>query len=429
MPSQNEDRSYEWFVGIDWATAGHQVCVLDATGAVRAERAVAHTAPALTDFVDALARLTGDGMAHVAVSIEVPRGAVVETLLERGAAVFTINPKQVDRFRDRFTVAGAKDDRRDALVLASALRTDPAAFRRVAADDPRIIQLREIVRADEDLADEFNRLGNRLREQVYRLAPTWLTLAPNAAEPWFWAVVERLVTRPSARHPSRAVLARVLRAHRIRRVTADEVYAAVTAPVPHTTPGTAEAARTHIQLLLPRLRLVHAQRRTCERALDALLAALGADPEPPSASAPPTAGPPSDVTIARSLPGIGRRVLATLLAEAAPILQHRNGDALRALAGLAPVTRQSGTRRTVGMRYACNRRLRDACYHWARTSTLFDPAAKAYYTTLRSRGHSHGRALRSVADRGLRILLAMLRSGTCFDPGHPAQGQPVAVPA
>src|SRR5204863_9464647 len=48
------------------------------------------------------------------------------------------NPKQLDRFRDRFTVAGAKDDRRDAHVLADSLRTDRHAFRRLSNDEPVI---------------------------------------------------------------------------------------------------------------------------------------------------------------------------------------------------------------------------------------------------------------------------------------------------
>ena len=51
-------------------------------------------------------------------------------------AVFAVNPKQLDRFRDRHTVAGAKDDRRDAWVLADSLRTDPAAFQPVHQEDP-----------------------------------------------------------------------------------------------------------------------------------------------------------------------------------------------------------------------------------------------------------------------------------------------------
>ena len=38
--------------------------------------------------------------------------------MERGFTVHSINPKQLDRFRDRISPAGAKDDRRDARVLA-----------------------------------------------------------------------------------------------------------------------------------------------------------------------------------------------------------------------------------------------------------------------------------------------------------------------
>jgi len=118
-----------------------------------------------------------------------------------------------------------------------------------------------------------------------------------------------------------------------------------------------------------------------------------------------------------------------LFAEAAAILRLRDYGALRALGGLAPITKQSGKRRYVQMRRACNGRLRDAFYHWARTSTLADPASKSYYHALRQRGHSHGRALRSVADRWLRILMAMLTAGTIYDPTRirPAAPAPLAL--
>ena len=72
------------------------------------------------------------------------------------------------------------------------------------------------------------------------------------------------------------------------------------------------------------------------------------------------------------------------------------------------------------MRFACNHRLRNACSHWARVSTRVstrvDDAAWQYYAALRARGHSHGRALRSVADRWLPILMAMLKTRTVYDP-------------
>ena len=67
------------------------------------------------------------------------------------------------------------------------------------------------------------------------------------------------------------------------------------------------------------------------------------------------------------------------------------------------------------MRYACNMRLRNAAYHWARTGAQTDLTSRAYYAALRERGHSHGRALRSVADRLLRILIALLSRGQIFD--------------
>src|SRR5207245_5774097 len=60
-----------------------------------------------------LQQTTGASPSEIAVAIETPRGPLVELLLERDFQVFALNPKQLDRFRDRFTVAGAKDDSRD----------------------------------------------------------------------------------------------------------------------------------------------------------------------------------------------------------------------------------------------------------------------------------------------------------------------------
>jgi len=37
------------------------------------------------------------------------------------------------------------------------------------------------------------------------------------------------------------------------------------------------------------------------------------------------------------------------------------------------------------------------------------------YAALRAKGQQHGQALRTIADRLLRILMAMLRDRTCYD--------------
>ncbi len=111
------------------------------------------------------------------------RGALIDACLAGGLLVFAVNPKQLDRFRDWHTVAGAKDDRRDAWVLADSLRTDAAAFQRVHQEDPVVVQLRELSRAEDDLDGEFRRLANQLRSQMHRLVPALLTLclAPTSS--------------------------------------------------------------------------------------------------------------------------------------------------------------------------------------------------------------------------------------------------------
>jgi transposase len=424
---------FAWFVGVDWGTVQHAIAVSDATGRVLTERTVVHTSDGLARFVDWLGEVSGGHLERVAVAIEVPRGAIVELLLERGAAVFALNPKQLDRFRDRFSVAGAKDDALDARVLSSAVRTDRARFRRLTLDEPLVIRVRELTRAVDVLQAEHMALTNRLRELVHRIAPEWLTLSTNADDPWFWTLLEHAAQPALGRHLRRGKIQRLLKSFRIRRVTADDVLPLLRRPPLTLAPGTVDAVTAHIQLLLPRVRLVAEQRAACERELIAVLADLtrvdpaapsqeaGSDasgPTAPGASSPPS--PPSDVAILQSVPGVGVVVTATFLAEAWSQIKAHDYDGLRGVTGVAPVRRQTGKnkRGTISMRYACNHRLRNACYHWARVSTQVDAAARKYYAELRARGHSHGRALRSVADRWLRILVAMLTSRTLYNPSR-----------
>lgn len=399
---------YLLYVGVDWATTAHQVAILDRDRRVLAERAVAHTGSALGEFVEWLTELAAGQPERVAVAIEVPRGAVVETLLERGFHVFAINPKQLDRFRDRHSMAGAKDDRRDAFVLADSLRTDQPAFRRVRVDDPRIVHLRELSRVEQDLQAELNRVANRLREQLQRFYPQVLALCPAGDEPWIWALLEVAPTPAAAQRLKRATLAAVLARHRIRRVNAAEVLTQLRTPPLYVAPGTVEAASEHIGLLLPRLQLLHAQRRQCARRIEQLLENLAAAGEQREHR---------DVAILRSLPGVGRIVAATMLAEASQALAERDYHAVRAHGGIAPVTRQSGKRRLVTMRYGCNQRLRQALYHWGRVSVQRDGPSRRHYDELRRRGHAHARAIRGVVDRLLVVLMAMLTAGTVYDAG------------
>src|SRR5437879_2560601 len=157
---EDQPLPYEWFVGIDWGSQQHQVYVLDRDRQRVGERVVDHDGASLARLADWLWTLSAGQPQRVAVAIEVPRGAIVEGLLERGFHVFALNPKQLDRFRDRHSVAGAKDDRRDAFVLADAVHTDQPSFRRLQLDAPQLLRLRELSRAEETGSLVFSGVQN-----------------------------------------------------------------------------------------------------------------------------------------------------------------------------------------------------------------------------------------------------------------------------
>jgi len=175
------DEERHWFVGVDWASEIHHVRVSDERGGKRGERGFTHGGAGLAEMADWILGLAGAAPGEVGVAIEVPHGPVVESLIERGFRVHAINPRQLDRFRDRFSPAGAKDDSRDAEVLADALRTDPHCFRRLAPVDPVVIELREWSRIAEDLTQERTRLANRVREQLWRYYPQMLEVTDDVA--------------------------------------------------------------------------------------------------------------------------------------------------------------------------------------------------------------------------------------------------------
>ena len=410
--AREEDR---WFVGIDWATDAHAVCLVDEAGHVIGERSVPNSARGLAELGDWLLATTGGAVAQLWVAIEVPRGVVVDTLLERGFVVHAINPKQLDRFRDRVTVAGAKDDRLDAYVLAASLRTDAQRFRRLQLDAPRIIELREWSRLTEELSRERVRLTHRVREQLRRYYPQALELTDDLGAEWFLDLWELLPTPAKAATARAAQITRVLTQRRVRRVDAQAVLRRLRQPAVTVAPGTVEAATAHLGVLVARLRLINRELTRGHQRLDTLCGEL--------AHAEDAEGQKCgqrDVTILRSLPGVGRIVLATLLAEASQPLRARDYVALRSLGGVAPVTKRSGKSHAVLMRQACHHRLRDALYHWGRVAIQHDPVSRARYAHLRSRGHSHPRALRSVSDRLLAVACAMLRNGTTYDPARRA---------
>jgi transposase len=403
-------QAFKYHVGIDWASDHYDLCVVDENGAALGKKRVEHSGDGIRECIDWVLQMAGGIASSIAVAIEVPHGAMVESLIENNLAVFAINPKQMDRFRDRHTVAGAKDDDLDAFVMGDSLRTDQRCFHRVDLDEPAILRLRELSRMEADLQTDSNRLANQLWEQLRRYYPQMLKLSSAADEDWLWDLLESAPLPGTVGTLKLAKVQGILRAHRIRRVTAEQVLEQLRQPALRLAPGAAEAASEHALMLLPRLRLLQQQREATAKRIRGILEELCTAP------AEGEGREHRDVEILLSLPGIGPVIAATMLAEASQPLRDRDYQALRHYAGAAPVTKRSGKKKVIVMRYACNERLRNALYHWSRTSMQNEARAKQHYAEMRGRGQTHGRALRGLADRNLAMLMSMLKSKTLYDP-------------
>ncbi len=428
------------FAGIDWGDSSHQVCVLDSEGTVLGEKAFAHSGEGLRDMITWLLACVSCISAQVAVAIERPHGAVVDTLLNRGFQVGAINPKQSDRFRDRFSPAGAKDDRRDARVLASAIRTDPHCFRMLSPLPAEQVTLRECSRMTEDLTEQRTKLTNQIRQRLHEYFPQFLELGGMLYTLWLLELWKLIPTPERAKRVRLRTVATLMKKHRIRRLTPEQVLQILRSPSVYVAPGVLDASVRNIQRLCALLHVVNEQLREAKRETEALLDEMDAATQPAPEEECPVAGERgtdesrseetateseyrhSIIAILRSMPGIGTTVLATLLSEAGELISKQDYRALRCLCGVAPVTRRSGKTRTVVRRLAMHKRLNNAIYHWAMVAMQHDPISKAKYRALRARGHSHGRALRTVGDRLLGVACAMLRNGTLFDPERISRG-------
>ena len=407
----------EFFVGVDWGSQDHQVCVLDRAGKRYGQRRFEHSGSGLMQMVDWILETTHSEPRSVAVAIETPHGPVVECLVVRELKVYSINPKQLDRFRDRFSLAGAKDDRLDAHVLAESVRSDRHQLRLLGTHANEVVQLREYTRLRGQLCQDKVRLSNQMHQVLWRYYPQFLKVYGDLSHPWVLALWQLAPTPQQAKRLRMGSIARLLKTHRIRCVDAKTVKQCLTATSVTVSAGTTQGAVFQLKSVIERLTVVNRQIKETHREIDRLIheydQALREDDDPEALMRQ------RDVEILSSIPGVGTIVLATLLAEASDLLCLRDYNALRAFGGVAPVTKRSGTLYRVVRRMAVNPRLQQALYHWARTASQFDPVSKAKYTTLRARGHGHARALRSVADRLLKVACVMLTHQREFDREYP----------
>lgn len=383
------------FVGIDWSESHHDVCVIDVEGRLLAKGRV-------PDGVDGLARLHELMAAHtedasgVAIGIEIDRGLLVGALVAAGYAVHAVNPLSVDRYRDRHRTSGAKSDPGDARVLADLVRTDRHLHRRVAGDTDLAEGVKVLARAHQGLIWSRQRHLNQLRNALREFYPAPLqAFGTDLASADALAVLGAAPTPGAGRSLSAARIAAALkRGGRRRRVAerAREIQAALRSPQLE---GPDVVARAYGEVVRSTVRIVAEITEQIEALARELEARFEEHP---------------DAEVLRSLPGLGSVLGARALAEFGDDpTRYADPKARKNYAGTSPITKASGRSKVALARFARNRRLADALEMWAFCSLTSSTGARRYYDDLRARGHTHRRALRSLANRWVGVLHGCLR--------------------
>ncbi len=384
------------FAGIDWAAADHVACVVDMAGRIVDRFSAAHDKAGIGALIT---RLRRSGVSEVA--IERSDGVLVAALLAAGLTVVVITSRQVKNLRSRYGSAGAKDDRFDSYVLADTLRTDRARLRPLIPDAPATLTLRAAVRARRDLVAHRVAACNQLRAHLAAAFPAAVGLFFDLDSPISLAFLARFGSQDAACQLDEQAIDGWLKTIPARGRTAPAgVLCARLRAAPGGATGEDGAAHARITAALTAtVTMLAAQIKTLETGIGIQLAAH------------------PDAHIFTSLPRAGTLRAARLLAETGDCrTRFPDPQSLAALAGVAAVTRQSGTHISHAFRWAVSRQLRDAVCDFADGSRHASAWAAAVYDAARARGKDHPHAVRILARAWIYVIWRCWQEGTAYDP-------------
>jgi transposase len=391
---------YACFLGLDWAQDHHAVVTLAPGGQIVLDMQIAHDAEGWQSLRQKLMELAGADLSVVAATVETTCGPAVERLFELGCAIYPINPKAGERYRERKVPCGGKSDHLDAWSFADALRTDGHAWRRLSPEDPRVQELRLLCRDERHLVGQRTALVNQLRQALQEYYPAALEAFDDwtVSPPW-----DFIVRFPS---PAELVKARkrawekFLHTHQLYRPSTYAKRLEIFARAQQfcgTEPVTKAKSLLAVSLA-KQLKVLQRQLDDYRERIEQLFR------EHP------------DHDLFGSLPGAGSMLAPRLLSECGQDRQRfEDHEALQCYAGTAPVSFQSGQIHVVHFRWACNRQLRAAVHLWADCSRKQCTWAQVYYQHKRQEGKSHACAIRCLGQRWLKILWKMWQTRQPYD--------------
>jgi transposase len=385
-------------IGIDWSEQKHCVYLYNEEGARLSRFEIEHSVAGFAQLERHLAKVNPEP-ADCLIAIETSHNLLVDFLHSRGCTLYIIAPNVVKNNRGRQGSSGAKDDDRDAQLLADILRTDRGRLIPWLADGPLVRQMRTLLSWVDDLTGLIVAQHNRLRSNLLRYYPQPLTAFITLTGP---IALHFLAAFPAPKELKSLTFAHFQAfCHQHRYFRYDFIptmFAHLQKPAPTLDEEIVPAYRLYTVFLANQLLLLIEQKKETIKHVNLLF-----DQHP-------------DAFIFASIPGAGELLAPKLLVmfgDHRQLYPHRS--VLPSIAGTAPVTVASGKSRYVKFRRGCNRRFRHTAQQLAQCSTRKSVWAASYFDQVYSRGGSKSHAYRCLANRWLHIIWTLWQTRQAYD--------------
>lgn len=388
-------------IGIDWSEQKHAVHAYNEVGAHLWQLEVPATIEGFQRLVREIEKLNPEP-ANCLVAIETAHNLLVDYLHNQGYTLYVLAPSVVNSNRGRQGSSGAKDDDRDALLLADILRTDAGRLIPWQPDGPLVRQMRTLLNWVDQLTKRIGQLRNRLRANLLRYYPQALAA--------FQRLQSRFCFRFLSTFPEPAALESLSYEQFVafcrqqgyyQKSRYPQLWVTLRAPAPALEPQEAMAYRCQVAWQAEQLLALNLQKREVITQVQALF------------QQHPDAG------IFASLPGASELLAPKLLVMFGDHRQrYPTREWLPAVAGTAPVTVASGKGRYVKFRRACNHGFRQTAQQFAQSSVRKSPWAAAYFHRHRDRGKSKSHAYRCLANRWLHIIWSLWRRRESYNEAY-----------
>ncbi|MEC5148817.1 IS110 family transposase [Cryobacterium sp. GrIS_2_6] len=389
--------SVDVFIGVDVGKGEHHAAALDRSGKQLFDKALPNEEAKLRSLIGQLKR---HGRVLFVVDQPATIGALPIAVAQAEDVLVAYLPGLAMRRIADLHAGEAKTDAREAAIIAQAARTLPHALRSLQLADEQVAELSMLCGFDDDVVGQITATSNSIRGLLTQIHPALeRALGPHLDHP---AVLDLLQRYPSpaalkAAGPARLGNRLVKLAPRMGRRLADEITRALSEQTVIVTGTNASS------IVLPRLaeQLAALRRQRDEIAVE-VERLVEAHPLHP---------------VLISMPGVGIRTAARVLTEVSG-KDFATAGHLAAYAGIAPVTRRSGTSiRGEHPSRRGNKILKRTPFLSA-FATLRDPVSRAYYDRKIAEGKRHNQALIALARRRCDVLYAMLRDGTLYQAGQ-----------